>query len=76
MDSYEDLIKQPIWFFKLSNFELSCCAENGISEEEILKQGNELYPTGYPAPWRIVKNDNNPRQCSEDESRKHWDLIC
>lgn len=60
----------------------SVCADKLMKMDEVLKQANELSPTGIESKWTLSKENHfatglpNPCQCELDTNRIHYLLEC
>lgn len=55
---------------------LQVCAPADMTKEEVEAETNAIHPTGISSKWSIEGRVDNPVQCAEDPSRRHWVLVC
>lgn len=68
---------------KVRLLSLICCAPDGMTQEEIVRRVNAMYPSGttnswcWPSDSRFQENPKiNPLPCGEHAGRTHHVLEC
>lgn len=61
----------------------SVCAPKTMSREDIEEEVNASSPTGISSSWKISKDEffkgdtrKNGCDCEDDDSRRHWLMVC
>ncbi len=60
---------------------LSICVPENMDREAIVEEVNRMSPTGIRSQWQISEEpfrtgESNPCVCEEDNTRKHYLMVC